>query len=150
MKQGIYQIKNLINNKKYIGQSIHIEKRWFDHKRCYEAHLESSPLLYQAFKKYGVENFEFSILEEVENRDLLNERESYYIQSLNTLSPNGYNCILPDTLLKGEENLKNKLSLDEVQEIKTLLTETEVFIEDISKQFNITPSTVYRINRGEI
>ena len=25
---GIYKIENLINGKIYIGQSIHIEKRW--------------------------------------------------------------------------------------------------------------------------
>lgn len=28
MSIGIYKIKNLINHKIYIGQSIHIEKRW--------------------------------------------------------------------------------------------------------------------------
>ena len=28
---GIYQIKNLINNKSYIGSSVDIQKRWNDH-----------------------------------------------------------------------------------------------------------------------
>lgn len=31
MSIGIYKIENLINGKKYIGQSIHIEKRWQEH-----------------------------------------------------------------------------------------------------------------------
>ena len=28
---GIYKIENLINGKVYIGQSIHIERRWQEH-----------------------------------------------------------------------------------------------------------------------
>jgi predicted GIY-YIG superfamily endonuclease len=31
MSIGIYKIENLINGKIYIGQSIHIEKRWQEH-----------------------------------------------------------------------------------------------------------------------
>ena len=30
---GIYEIKNIINNKVYVGQSKDIEKRWKKHKR---------------------------------------------------------------------------------------------------------------------
>ena len=33
---GIYKITNLINNKSYVGQSIHIERRWQEHLRCAE------------------------------------------------------------------------------------------------------------------
>ena len=32
MSIGIYKIENLINHKKYIGQSIEIERRWINHK----------------------------------------------------------------------------------------------------------------------
>ena len=31
MSIGIYKIENLINGKIYIGQSIHIERRWNEH-----------------------------------------------------------------------------------------------------------------------
>lgn len=31
MSIGIYKITNLLNGKIYIGQSIHIEKRWKEH-----------------------------------------------------------------------------------------------------------------------
>lgn len=50
---GIYKITNKINNKCYIGQSIHIEQRWEEHlyknSKC--------SLLKYALYKYGVDNF---------------------------------------------------------------------------------------------
>lgn len=148
--QGIYQIKNLINNKIYIGQSTNILSRWNSHKSNYNSHMESSPLLYAAFNKYGVENFEFTILEEIENRELLNEKETYYIQTLNTLAPNGYNCILPTELLRGTNNIKNKISEDEVKEIKNLLINSNTAVSEIASIYGVALSTIYRINRGEI
>ena len=79
-------IENKINNKKYIGQSVDIKKRWSSHKhRCKNKHLKS------AFKKYGIESFIFSIIEECP-RTKLNERESFYIEKYKTFNKNnGYN-----------------------------------------------------------
>ena len=86
MKGYIYQIKNNINGKIYIGQtSISIEERWRQHLR--DANIKDYHL-YRAFKKYGIENFTISILEEVS--DNINERERYWIQLLDSYN-NGYN-----------------------------------------------------------
>lgn len=150
MKQGIYQIENNINHKKYIGQSTHIENRWWQHKNVYKEHLESCPLLYRAFIKYGIENFTFSILEEVENAELLDDKETYYIQRLSTLTPNGYNCVIPNIVLRGEFNPNSTNTKEDVENIKQLLYNTDIPIKDIAAKYNITPSTVYRINTGKI
>ena len=87
---GIYKITNKKTNQCYIGQSIHIEQRWREHK--YEAKNENnSALIYQAIRKYGIENFSFEILEECElNEELLNQREKYWIAYYNSFSE-GYN-----------------------------------------------------------
>lgn len=58
---GIYSITNKINGKKYIGQSIDIHERWLSHKRKSSWNDQSAKILYKAFKKYGLENFEFKI-----------------------------------------------------------------------------------------
>lgn len=80
---GIYQITNLINGKKYIGQSNNIQKRWQEHK-FWANHINKNNLyLYNAMNKYGVENFEFSIIEECE-LDQLDEREEYWIAQYHT------------------------------------------------------------------
>lgn len=34
MNSGIYVIENIVNGKKYIGQTINLKRRLYDHKRC--------------------------------------------------------------------------------------------------------------------
>lgn len=54
MIKSIYKITNLINNKVYIGQSIHPKRRWNEHiwgNNKYKSYIHS------AIKKYGVKIF---------------------------------------------------------------------------------------------
>lgn len=76
---GIYKITNTINNKCYIGLSRDVEYRWKEHKHHanYNKRCSSKPL-YNAFKKYGIDNFIFEILEECEENEL-SSREIFYI-----------------------------------------------------------------------
>ena len=95
MKCGIYLITNLINNKKYVGQSLNIQKRWNQHcSAAFNPHNKGYDYpLYQAFRKYGINNFSFEILEECNSTEL-NDKEEYYIKFYNTLSNQGYNQAL--------------------------------------------------------
>jgi len=89
----IYKITNLINNKSYIGQtSTSIQKRFQGHiLDSHKENLKNRPL-YRAMRKYGVENFQIQLVEEV-SRELLSEREQYWILYYNTYR-NGYNATL--------------------------------------------------------
>lgn len=79
MKTGIYKITNNINNKCYIGRAININRRWTVHKRrATIPNKEYDKYLYRAFRKYGIENFTFEILEECAI-DELDDKENYYI-----------------------------------------------------------------------
>lgn len=75
---GIYFIKNKANNKIYIGLSTSIEKRFLFHKRRLISGKHKNKHFQSSFDTYGLENFEFSILEEC-NEDILSEREKYWI-----------------------------------------------------------------------
>lgn len=59
---GIYRIRNLTNNKSYIGSSINIEKRWKEHRRHLKSNVHRNPHLQHAFNTYGEASFEFTIL----------------------------------------------------------------------------------------
>lgn len=83
---GIYKITNLVNNKIYIGQSVRIEKRWEDHK-FYSGKEHTA--LQAAFKKYGISNFSFEVIEECP-KEILDEREIYWIKFYDSYN-NGYN-----------------------------------------------------------
>lgn len=94
MSAGIYCIKNLINNKVYIGMSVNVEERWSRHKTLNKigGGLESNKPLYLAFQKYGIENFSFEIIEKCSVEEL-SDREKYYIKK--------YDCCILDGHDKG-------------------------------------------------
>ena len=56
---GIYQIKNIINNKSYIGQSTDINKRIAKHKASLRHNKHNNSHLQNAYNKYGEDKFVF-------------------------------------------------------------------------------------------
>ena len=100
--QGIYKIENLIDGKCYVGQSIDIEKRWANHKYILANKNDKNHKyhLYRAMRKHGIENFRFSVLEEVELRDDLTPRELYWYSELDP----EYNNLRPDYINEGSYN----------------------------------------------
>ena len=86
---GIYCIKNLVNNKVYIGQSIDIDKRWYTHKSELNRNAHKNKKLQNAWNKYGSSQFEFRILK-VCSKDELDNFEKYYIDFYDSYK-NGYN-----------------------------------------------------------
>lgn len=84
----IYKAVNKINGKIYIGQSvhsleeriaIHIKSRW---KKQYFPN---------ALRKYGIQMFEFSIIDTASSREVLDAKEQYWIRIYDCMVPNGYN-----------------------------------------------------------
>ncbi len=117
MSIGIYKYENKINGKIYIGLSTNIENRY--KQRLYDAeHLEErrcSGIDY-AIKKYGIENFEFQIIEECPS-EKLDEREKYWINFYDSYN-NGYNRTIGGSSLKGENHPRAILTEKEVWDIR--------------------------------
>lgn len=87
---GIYYIKNIINNKLYVGQSVDVYARLSRHKTDLRGGRDSKHLQ-KSYNKYGEDNFEFMILMECPVEDL-DYWEKYYIAKWNTQNENfGYN-----------------------------------------------------------
>src|SRR3989304_8634000 len=59
---GIYEIRNIINNKIYIGSTKNLKRREADHFRSLCDNIHRNKYLQRSFNKYGKENFEFKIL----------------------------------------------------------------------------------------
>jgi group I intron endonuclease len=89
MTCGIYCIENLINNKKYIGKSYDIEKRWGNHKSQLLNKNHDNDHLQKSWNKYGDEYFNFFIIEECSEEKLI-EKEMFYIFYFDA-KDNGYN-----------------------------------------------------------
>jgi group I intron endonuclease len=77
----IYLITNTVNGKKYVGQHCGTtDSRWKQHLAA-ALKLEDPKPLYSAFRKYGVDNFTYEVLETLPkdaNEELLDEREIYF------------------------------------------------------------------------
>lgn len=140
---GIYKIENKINGHCYIGQSIHIYYRWKQHSRraFQENDEEYNYPLYQAFRKYGLENFDFSILEEC-NKEELNTKEISYIKKFDSYN-NGYN-----QTIGGDSSSFVKLTEKQVFEIYDLLLNSKLSQNDIADKYQVHFTTISNINTG--
>lgn len=62
-EMGVYQIRNLINNKVYIGSTAtSFNRKWTGHKYSLNKNIHHSRHLQGAWNKYGKDNFLFEVL----------------------------------------------------------------------------------------
>lgn len=109
----VYQITNLINNKKYFGSTNNIKRRWKEHKS--DSQNSNSPHynypLQLAFRKYGIENFKLEQLsKEFSTRYDAEEYEHELILKYDTVGHNGYNQIIETHNALTDGKIRQKLS----------------------------------------
>lgn len=158
---GIYLITNIVNNKKYVGQSWDIYKRWVGHKAPLRGNYHSNSHLQRAWNKYGEHNFTFEILKECSTQKELDKEEIYYISKFNSANSEfGYNEELggngtgrrPESVKKrisvSKRGMLSKLSQDDVRHIKMA-----VFLgidrKEIFNQFNTNRAVITAICTGQ-
>jgi group I intron endonuclease len=118
---GIYLLRNNVNGKVYVGQSVDICKRWYFH-RLSANRGDKSPL-YSAMRKYGINEFSVQVLEECEVTKL-DEREAYWMDFYEArergynLMPAGQNGrVMDDAMRKWlSENSKKWKPTEEILE----------------------------------
>lgn len=139
MTIGIYKIQNLVNNKVYIGQSVHIERRWSEH--CQPS---SNSVIARAIKEYGKENFSFEILEQCLIEEL-DYKEEYYIHLYNSVVPNGYNVT---DIIDGTHTMCTTIDQQTIQSIIQDIQYSDKTLSDIANDYDVSLRTIIRINQG--
>lgn len=129
----IYRILNKITKKCYIGETKckDVSRRWNQHKQTIEIN-KGCPALRDAVKKYGIDNFEFSVLIICFDDDRF-KHEIEYIKKYNSVAPNGYN------LTNGGEGggFQGKTHTEEVKNgIKNKLKQKYIDNPDLKKQLS--------------
>ncbi len=100
MKTGIYSITNVLNNKRYIGYSCNIERRFRKHKNDLRRSKHHSIHLQNSWNEYGESYFIFEVIEECDKEDLCS-REDYWVRYFSSLSNDkGYNIRPTDPNIK--------------------------------------------------
>lgn len=141
---GIYKITNKINNLVYIGQSVNIERRWKAHKNrpFNENAKEYNIPLYKDIREYGLNNFNFEVIEECLKEEL-NEKEQYWIQYYNSFF-NGYNESVGGLVHCRYKNISKEKIIGIITDLKT----TDMKHREIAKKWNTSIETVQGINTG--
>uniref|UniRef100_A0A6M3XES6 GIY-YIG domain-containing protein n=2 Tax=viral metagenome TaxID=1070528 RepID=A0A6M3XES6_9ZZZZ len=102
----IYKIQNRINGKIYIGQTTRsLKERIKEHLAP-----NNCTVIHATLIKYGIENFDISIIDVTSNINKLNKLEIFYIKKYNCMSPNGYNLTTGGKNYNCSEETKRKLS----------------------------------------
>ena len=140
----IYLIVNLINGKKYVGQTYQkLEERIKQHVSCIKKRGVDL-----AIQEYGIDNFSYEIIEECPI-EKLDEREIFWIAELNTRFPNGYNLTNGGSgisriyssencdMMTYSRKRQNKI-------IKMLQKNKKVYISDLKKIFDISTMSIRR------
>ena len=147
----IYCYTNKQNGKKYVGQTNNIKRRYRQHKEDSFTNYNDArynQTIHCAIRKYGLDNFDFEILEVLENKtsEEVNERETYWIREKSSLAPNGYNLKAIGEANRGRNS--SSLSDADKNEIRRRLREKES-IREIAEDYLLSYSYVSQINTGE-
>lgn len=100
----LYEIVCKVNNKRYIGQTYNPVQRKSYHKKQLKSNKHTNLGLQKDYNEYGLSQFEFNIIEKVENKDIALKRETYWM--------NYYNGVNSDDIYnvkgngKGQDNLE--------------------------------------------
>ena len=108
----IYYLKNQITEKGYVGQTTcELRKRLNEHKTTAIAtNKKKKTYLHRAIAKYGWDAFDISIIEENISAVDLDERETFWISSLGTKQPTGYN------LTDGGRTTRGRITSEETRQ----------------------------------
>ena len=129
----IYRILNKLTKKCYIGEtkSKDVIWRWNQHRQTIEIN-KGCPALRDAVKKYGIDNFEFSVLIICFDDERF-KYEIEYIKKYNSVVPNGYN------ITNGGEGggFQGKTHTEEVKnDIKNKLKQKYIDNPELKKQMS--------------
>ena len=95
----IYLLRCRITGKSYVGvTSMSLEERWHNGQG-----YKNQPVIYDDICEYGWNNFEHILIDTAFTYKESREKERFYIKTMNSLFPNGYNII------SGETGLPNRL-----------------------------------------
>lgn len=152
MNCGIYQIKNLINNKVYIGSSINLINRKYKHFWMLDSGIHDNEFLQKSFNKYGRKNFVFSVIELCNELELI-DKENYHISfSKSNESEFGYNLAKVNEFRRNTYNQEVKIKLSKYNLVKNgninKFSLTHIDTKHTEVFDNLVDATNYLIKNG--
>lgn len=120
-KKGVYEIVCTESNKKYIGSTTQsFKKRLTHHLWCLRNNKHKNIHLQRSYNKHGEGKFEINILEVVEDKNQVLEREQIYLNNskhLFNINPlaSGTPSMSKETITKRAKTLKDRYTRGELK-----------------------------------
>jgi len=163
MNSGIYIIQSKESKNFYVGQSMDVQRREYEHRSTLRRGVHGSPILQNAFDKYGEDGLEFRVLmylpvDELDRWEqwcLDNWQPEYNIATDVCASRRGAKLTLEQRQQlsdahqhqRGEQSGHNKLTEKDVIEIRSRLEDGET-CGGISKDYPVSDSQIRSIRHG--
>ena len=110
INSGIYQIRNTIDNKVYIGSSKDFTRRWREHRSDLRGNRHHSQYLQNSWNKYGEDNFKFESIFVVFDKDKLIDVEQIFLDNLHPEYNTTYDARVPVNGMEISDETRKKLS----------------------------------------
>ena len=160
---GIYIIRNIANEKFYIGSSVGIRRRWRLHLIGLLKEKHDNSKLQFSWNKHIPDDYLFYVIEYIDKRNFDNEknfkkelrkREQYYLNLYSPFKERGYNIKRKSTggmnSATFEDLKQGKLIINEEEfsKIMYMMCETDATLGEIAKEIGCCINTVCSINNG--
>lgn len=166
---GVYIIQNKENNKVYVGASVNVDERLWQHKFMLRKNIHHNLHLQSAFNKYGEQSFSFDLLEPCE-ASLIFSQENYwcnllcshnrdYGYNIDPTSPDGKSAISKETKKKMSDSAQKRPVVaysiygDFYKEFTDLYKCAEEFktaAPNVHRKLNIIPSKILIDSRSSM
>jgi group I intron endonuclease len=165
----VYKVRNIFNNKVYIGKTDNIVIRWNSHTS--DARNGCELTFHKNIREIGEDNFEIFILEEFESEIKALQREMFWIKYYKSNIRRygdafGFNMTdggegwsgtkhteefkkKVSILFRGENNKSAKLTDLKVIDIKMLFFDKNIRMKDIAATYNVNITIIEKIKSGE-
>lgn len=143
VQSGIYAIRNKLNGKIYIGSSKDIARRQKQHYQLLTRNKHHSYKLQADWNKYGEDAFELFVVEEILDRELLEQIEQNYLDNYKVCSK-GYNVALLAARVSSQLYSEKKFSMN-----NAVTPTARAGLDALAKSMNLSRSELLeRIGRG--
>lgn len=148
---GIYLIACTSSGRKYVGQSVDVERRWWQHKNQAKKGRHSNPIIQASWNKHGEESFTFDLIEECTREDL-GSREQHWIDTLKTSYKFGGMNLEEEIEIGYSQRIPSPQQIENRVKTVSKLVEAfgeKKFVRDWCLEYNQVPSTVHwRLRNG--
>lgn len=141
---GIYCIRNILNNKRYIGRALSLNKRKIQHFNDLLKGIHANIHLQNSYNKYGSDNFIFETIEIVKDIKEIANREQYWITYYyNTSCVYNISLKVEKLSVLGKPLLQIDKDTNEVIDIWINLTQA-------SNALGINKNSISKVCRGQL